>query len=61
MAPAGRPLRHAGAILAALIYASQIPRTGSSAAVLARLSLGKALPLMARPVREQVSSSPRPH
>ena len=49
------------AVIGALIYASQIPREGSSAAVLALLFLGQALPLMARPVREHVRSSPRPH
>lgn len=49
------------AVIGALIYASQIPREGTFAAVLALLFLGQALPLMARPVREHVSSSPRPH
>lgn len=49
------------AVIGALIYASQIPREGSSAAVLALLFLGQALPLMARPVRDHVRASPRPH
>lgn len=48
------------AVIGALIYASQIPREGSSAAVLALLFLGQALPLMARPVREHVRSSGGP-
>ena len=49
------------AVIGAWIYACQIPREGSSAAVLALLFLGQALPLVARPVREHVRSSPRPH
>lgn len=49
------------AVIGALIYVSQIPREGTSAAVLALLFLGQALPLMARPVREHVRSSPQHH
>ena len=49
------------AVIGALIYASQVPREGSSAAVLALVFFGQALPLMARPVREHVRSSPLPH
>jgi hypothetical protein len=49
------------AVIGALIYGSQIPREGGIAAVLALLFLGQALPLMARPVREHVRFSPRPH
>jgi hypothetical protein len=49
------------AVIGALIYASQIPREGSSAAVLALLFLGQALPLMERPVRDHVRASPRHH
>lgn len=47
------------AVIGALIYASQIPREGLFAAVLALLFLGQALPLIARPVREHVGPSQR--